>query len=185
MYIHIIQTMSTQTATKTTWAIDTAHSEIGFKVRHMMISSVTGHFDRFTANVAMDDDDFSSAEIEVSVETASVNTKNSDRDNHLRSDDFFNAEAFPTIHFQSKSFDGSKLIGDLTIRDITAEIELDVEYNGTARDPYGQTKSGFEISGEISRKAYGLKWNAVTEAGSVVVSDKVQLVIAAQFIKQA
>ncbi|MCB9244970.1 MAG: YceI family protein [Flavobacteriales bacterium] len=176
--------MNTTTATKTKWAIDAAHSEIGFKVRHMMISTVTGHFDQFNASVEMVDEDFSSAEIDVQVVTASVNTKNADRDNHLRSDDFFNAEAYPVIHFKSKSFNGTKLVGDLTIRDITAEVELDVEYNGTVRDPYGQIKSGFELSGEISRKAYGLKWNAVTEAGSVVVSDKVQLVIAAQFVKQ-
>lgn len=177
--------MNTATATKTKWVIDPSHSEIGFKVRHMMITSVSGHFDRFNAHVEMIDDDFSSAEIEVNVETASVNTKSSDRDAHLRSDDFFNAESYPEIRFRSKSFDGSALTGDLTIRDITREVVLDVEYNGTVRDPYGQTKSGFEIRGEISRKEFGLKWNAVTEAGSVVVSDKVQLVIGAQFVKQA
>jgi polyisoprenoid-binding protein YceI len=102
----------------------------------------------------------------------------------LRSDDFFNADTYPKIIFESTSFDGKKLKGHLTIRNITKEIELDVEYNGTAVDPYGQTKAGFEISGAIHRKDFGLKWDAVTEAGSVVVSDKVRLAIHAQFIKQ-
>jgi polyisoprenoid-binding protein YceI len=115
----------------------------------------------------------------------SIKTKNADRDAHLKSDDFFNAASFPKITFKSTAFDGEKLTGNLTIRDITKEVTLEVDYNGTAVDPYGQTKAGFEISGSINRKEFGLKWDAVTEAGSIVVADKIQLVIDAQLVKQA
>lgn len=173
-----------ETLTRTKWAIDASHSEVGFKVRHMMISTVKGHFDEFEANVYTDGDDISTAEVEVKVNTASVNTKNKDRDAHLRSDDFFNSEAYPHMTFVSRSFDGEKMVGDLTIRDVTKEVTLDVEFNGIAKDPYGQTKAGFEISGAINRKEFGLKWDAVTEAGNVVVSDKVTLTIDAQFTMQ-
>ena len=169
----------------TNWSIDHAHSEIAFKVKHMMISTVTGHFEDFQATAKTDGDDFNNAAIEFSAKTASINTKNKDRDTHLKSDDFFNSQKFPKIKFVSKSFDGDQLIGDLTIRDVTKEITLDVDFNGIAVDPYGQTKAGFEIAGEVNRKDFNLTWNAVTEAGSIVVSDKVKLVIDVQFAKQA
>ncbi|NGY35910.1 YceI family protein [Flavobacterium sp. XN-5] len=169
----------------TNWSIDTAHSEITFKVKHMMISTVTGHFEDFQATAKTNGDIFDGASLEFSAKTASLNTKNKDRDTHLKSDDFFNSEKFPEIKFVSKSFDGEKLVGDLTIRDVTKEITLDAEFNGIAVDPYGQTKAGFEIRGEVNRKDFNLTWNAVTEAGSIVVSDKVKLVIDVQFIKQA
>ena len=169
----------------TNWKIDATHSEISFKVKHMMISTVTGHFEDFTATAKTDGDSFENASLEFSAKTASINTKNADRDAHLKSDDFFNSEKFPEMKFVSKSFKGDKLIGDLTIRDITKEITLDAELNGIAVDPYGQTKAGLEIKGEISRKDFNLTWNAVTEAGSIVVSDKVRLVVDVQFIKQA
>ena len=173
------------TLTMTKWAIDPTHSEVGFKVKHMMISTVKGNFGSFEVNVETENDDFTNANIEVSIDADSINTNNSDRDAHLKSDDFFNAEEFPKIRFVSTAFDGEKLTGNLTIRDITKEVTLDVDYNGTAVDPYGQTKAGFEISGYINRKDFNLKWNAVTEAGSVVVADKVQLVIDAQLVKQS
>lgn len=169
----------------TTWTIDNAHSEIAFKVKHMMISTVTGYFDDFHATVKTNGESMNNATIEFSAKTASINTKNTDRDAHLRSDDFFNSEKFPELKFVSKSFDAENLVGDLTIRDITKEITLDVDFNGEAVDPYGQTKAGFEIKGEINRKDYNLTWNAITEAGSIVVSDKVKLVIDVQFIKQS
>lgn len=166
------------------WIIDGAHSEIAFKVKHMMISTVTGHFGKFDASLETANDDFSNADIRFSADVDSISTKNSDRDAHLKSDDFFNAEAYPQITFVSKSFDGSELTGDLTIRDVTKEVTLDVDFNGIAVDPYGQTKAGFEIKGEVNRKDFNLKWSAVTEAGSIVVSDKVKLVADVQFIKQ-
>ena len=169
----------------TNWSIDNAHSEIAFKVKHMMISTVTGHFEDFDASVKSSGDDFNNANFNFSAKTASINTKNKDRDTHLKSDDFFNSEKFPEMKFVSKSFKGDTLIGDLTIRDVTKEITLNANLNGVAVDPYGQTKAGFEISGEISRKDFNLTWNAVTEAGSIVVSDKVKLVVDVQFIKQS
>lgn len=167
------------------WKIDNTHSEIAFKVKHMMISTVTGHFENFDATINTNDESFDNASVEFNAKIDSINTKNKDRDTHLKSDDFFNSEKFPEMKFVSKSFNGQQLIGDLTIRDITKTVELDVDLNGIAVDTYGQTKAGFEISGEINRKDFNLTWNAVTEAGSIVVSDKVKLVIDAQFIKQA
>lgn len=168
----------------TNWIIDSAHSEIAFKVKHMMISTVTGHFEDFEATAKTDGDNFNNATIEFSAKTDSINTKNKDRDAHLKSDDFFNSEKFPEMKFVSKSFDGETLVGDLTIRDVTKEVTLETELNGIAVDPYGQTKAGFEITGEVNRKDFNLTWNAVTEAGSIVVSDKVKLVIDVQLIKK-
>ena len=169
----------------THWTIDSAHSEIAFKVKHMMISTLTGHFDDFNADAQTDGDNFTNADLSFSAKTASINTKNRDRDAHLKSDDFFNSEQFPELKFVSKSFIGEKLVGDLTIRDITKEVVLETELNGIAVDPYGQTKAGFEIRGEINRNDFNLTWSAVTEAGSIVVSDKVKLVVDVQFIKKA
>ncbi|OIQ15343.1 MAG: hypothetical protein BM557_11790 [Flavobacterium sp. MedPE-SWcel] len=171
------------TAVKTIWNIDTAHSEISFKVKHMMISTVTGHFEDFSAAAETSSDGFIDVGFRFSAKTGSISTKNNDRDTHLKSNDFFNAEKYPELKFKSKSFDGSTLIGDLTIRDITKEIELDVDFNGIAVDTYGQTKAGFEINGSINRKDFNLTWSAITEAGSVVVSDNVKLIIDLQFIK--
>jgi len=165
---------------KTTWAIDPSHSDVMFKVRHMMISTVSGHFEDFNATVNADSDDFSGAEVEFSAKIDSINTKNADRDAHLKSDEFFN----PELKFKSKSYDGNKLVGDLTIRDVTKEVTFDTDFNGVATDPYGQTKAGFEISGKINRKDFNLTWSAVTEAGKIVVSDEVKLIVDAQFVKQ-
>lgn len=169
----------------TIWSIDNSHSEVAFKVKHMMISTVSGQFDEFNASIESDGDDFKNAQFNFSAKIDSVNTKNKDRDGHLKSDDFFNAEAFPELKFVSKSFDGSTLLGDLTIRDISKEVSLDVDFNGIAVDPYGQTKAGFEISGTINRKDFNLSWDAITEAGNIVVSDKVKLLIDAQFVKKS
>ncbi|SRX55922.1 YceI family protein [Aequorivita sp. CIP111184] len=170
--------------TKTTWNIDTTHSEINFKVKHMMISTVSGSFEKFEGKVETTNDDFKNGAFSFSADIDSVNTNNKDRDNHLKSDDFFGAEKNPKLIFKSKSFDGEKIVGDLTIKGITREVTLDTEYNGTAVDPYGQTKAGFEFEGQINRKDFDLTWSAVTEAGNVVVSDKVKLIASLQFIKQ-
>jgi len=177
--------MSTSTKVKTTWAIDPDHSEIHFKVKHMMVSTVTGSFNEFGATVESESEDFDGANISFWANIDSIDTNNEARDNHLKSDDFFNAGEYPKMSFQSRSFtrqeDGNfKLIGDLTIRDQTKEVELDAELFGVAVDPYGQTKAGFEINGKINRKDFNLKWNAVTEAGSVVVSDEVRLALNVQ-----
>ena len=173
-----------ETLIKTKWAIDPSHSEFAFNVKHMMISTVRGHFEDFQAIVESDREDFQDATIYVSAKIDSIRTKNSDRDAHLKSEDFINASEQPELNFESKSFARRRLRGDLTIRGITKEIILDVDFNGVAVDPYGQTKAGFEISGEINRKDFDLKWDAITEAGSIVVSDRVKLAVDAQFIKQ-
>ena len=175
-------------ATKTLWKIDPAHSEIQFKVRHLVISTVTGHFKNFDATVETDGEDLENAKIYFEAETNSIETNNEQRNNHLRSDDFFNAEKYPKLTFTSTSFkrtgdDEYKLTGDLTIRDVTKSITLDVVHGGTIQDPYGQTKAGFEISGKINRKDFKLKWNAVTEAGTIVVAEDVKLVMNVQFIQ--
>jgi polyisoprenoid-binding protein YceI len=170
---------------KTTWVIDPAHSEITFKVKHIMISTISGQFEKFDAKVETNENDFTSASIDVNVDVDSINTKNNDRDNHLKSNDFFNSEEFPVLAFKSKKFDGSKLTGDLTIRNVTKEITLDSDFNGIAVDPYGQTKAGFELSGEINRKDFGLMWDVVTEAGNVVVSNKIKLAMNVQLVKRA
>lgn len=178
--------MSTETLTK--WGIDASHSEITFKVKHLVISTVTGKFKEFDASIESDNEDFEDAKIIFQASIESIDTGNEDRDNHLKSDDFFNASEYPKMTFESTSFkkagDGEyKLNGDLTIRGNSRPIELDVEYGGTVVDPYGQTKAGFDITGKINRKEYGLKWSAVTEAGSVVVSDEVKLNLNVQFVK--
>ena len=166
------------------WVIDPTHSEVSFKVKHMMISTVTGHFEKFDATIDTENDDFDDASLSVEISIDSINTKNKDRDGHLMSEDFFKADEYPKMTFTSKSFTKDKIVGDLTIRDVTKEVALDVDFNGIAVDPYGQTKAGFEIRGSINRKEFNLTWSAVTEAGNVVVSDQVKMVIDAQFIKQ-
>ncbi len=170
--------------TKTIWKIDPTHSEIDFKVKSMMISTVSGHFEEFEGSVESNDDNFKDASFNFTAQIDSIDTNNKDRDNHLNSDDFFNAAKYPQLKFVSKSFHGDKLIGDLTIRDVTKEISLDVDYNGTVVDLHGKTKAGFDMEGSLSRKDFNLKWNVVTEAGNIVASDKVKLIVSAQFVKQ-
>lgn len=167
-----------------TWTIDRSHSEINFRVKHMMISTVRGSFNSYDATIVSESEDFSDAKFTFTAYVDTINTNNDDRDAHLRSEDFFNAPVFPEITFVSKSFTGNKLVGDLTIKDTTNEITLNMDFQGVAVDPYGQTKAGFEASGKLNRKDFGLTWNAVTEAGKIVVSDTINLVIDLQFIKK-
>lgn len=173
-----------ETTVNTNWKIDPLHSEIEFKVKHMMISTVTGSFTEFDATIESEKENFVDANFNFSTKIDSINTKNGDRDTHLKSEDFFNAEKYPTLSFKSKSFDGKKMVGDLTIKNVTKEVVLNVDFNGIAVDPYGQTKAGFEAEGTINRKDFDLSWNAVTEAGNIMVSDKVKLIANLQFTKQ-
>jgi len=171
-----------------TWAIDAAHSEVQFKIKHLMINTVTGEFTSFKGEVVSETDDFSEAHIKFEADVNSINTKVEMRDNHLKSDDFFNAEKYPTLSFVSKEFrklpNGEySLVGDLTIRDITKPVTLDVDFGGTATDFYGNAKAGFELKGKINRKDFGLMWNGVTEAGEIVVSDDVRLYMNVQLQK--
>jgi polyisoprenoid-binding protein YceI len=174
---------------ETKWTVDNMHSEIGFKVKHMMITNVSGNFNDFSADATTQGDDFSTAQFNFSAAINSINTGVADRDAHLKADDFFNAEVYPSMTFKSsevvkKSDDEFKLIGDLTVRDTTKKVELDVDFGGIVVDPYGQTKAGLTISGKIKRSEFGLKWSAVTEAGSIVLSDDIRLNSEIQFIKQ-
>ncbi|HRP56659.1 YceI family protein [Agriterribacter sp.] len=173
----------------TKWALDPAHTEVTFKVRHLMITNVTGSFKKFNSEAETGDDDFSKAKVIFTVETASVTTDNDQRDAHLKSDDFFNAEKYPRIRFEStglkkKGDNEYELEGNLTIRDVTKAVKLNVEAGGIVVDAYGQTKAGFSVSGKINRKDFGLNWSGVTEAGGIVVSDEVRMVVEAQYIKQ-
>jgi len=176
-------------ATTTTWVLDPTHSEVQFKVKHLVISTVTGNFRHFDGKAISSGDGFENAEIEFTIDVNSIDTNQDQRDTHLKSADFFDAENHPKIIFKSSSFkstgeDKYKLIGDLTIRETTKQVELDVEYGGTATDFYGNVKAGFEVAGKISRKEYGLLWSGITEAGTIVVGDEVKLLLSVQFVKQ-
>jgi len=172
------------------WKIDPAHSEIQFKVKHLMITTVTGYFRKFDLEVETENDNFTTASrIEFTADIDSIDTNNDQRDTHLKSADFFHAEEHEQILFVGKKYEGSgtqeKLHGDLTIRGVTKPIIVNVEFGGIVVDPYGQTKAGFTVEGKISRKEFGLTWNAVTEAGQVVVSDDIRLHAEIQLIKQS
>lgn len=171
------------------WKIDPAHSEIQFKVKHLMITTVTGYFRKFDLEVETETEDFNTAtRIEFTADINTIDTNNDQRDTHLKSADFFDAANHSQLRFVGRKFESSgdkaKLHGDLTIRGITKPITLDVELGGTVVDPYGQYKAGFEIKGKISRKEFNLLWNAVTEAGHVVASDEIRLLAEIQLIKQ-
>lgn len=169
----------------TKWVLDPMHSEVQFKVKHLVISTVTGSFRTFEGDLETENDDFSGAHINFSLDVNSIDTNQPQRDGHLKSADFFDADQFPKINFKSTSFDGSKLVGDLTIKGVTKSVTLDVEHGGSATDFYGNTKAGFEVSGKINRKDFGLTWDGVTETGSIVLGDDIKLIINVQFAKQA
>jgi polyisoprenoid-binding protein YceI len=172
-----------------TWVLDPTHSEVQFKAKHLVISTVTGYFRSFDGKAISENEDFSDADIEFTIDAASIDTNQEQRDAHLKSADFFDAENYTQLKFKSTSFkkDGGDYIltGNLTIKDITKPITLKVEYGGVATDFYGNLKAGFEVLGKVSRKEYGLLWNGITEAGSIVVGDEIKLVLNVQFAKQA
>lgn len=172
-----------------TWLIDTAHSSIEFKVKYLLISTVTGVFTKFNAKVESDKEDFNAANISFSAEVASITTYNEERDEHLKSEDFFSADSFPRIAFRSTAFEkvgGThyKLIGEMTIRNYVKTITLDVDYGGKTTDIDGNLRAGFDIVGKISRKEYGLLWDAVTETGGIMLGDEVKLFLSVQFVKK-
>ncbi len=165
---------------QTKWKFDKAHTNIGFSVTHLVITDVEGNFKKFGGTVITNGDNFENAQVEFWADVNSINTENEKRDKHLKSDDFFNAEKFPKLTFKSKSFtkvgeNKYKMVGDLTIRGITKEVELDVIHNGTIKDPWGNTRAGFKITGEINRFDFGLKWNKLMEFGGAVVGKTVRL----------
>lgn len=173
----------------TKWTIDGMHSEIGFKVRHMMISNVSGNFGQFTAEASTNGDDFSTANFSFNASIDSINTGVADRDGHLKSGDFFDAAAHPELTFQSTSVkkvsEGElEISGDMTIKGVVKPVTLVADFAGIAVDPYGQTKAGMSITGKIKRSEFGLTWSAVTEAGNIVLGDDISLNCEVQLIKQ-
>ncbi|MFD2603815.1 YceI family protein [Flavobacterium suzhouense] len=173
----------------TKWSVDPTHSEIGFKVKHMMFTNVSGQFTKFTAEATTNGDSFEVASFSFSGDIDSVSTGNADRDGHLLSGDFFDAAQFPKITFESTAFNKKNegeytLNGNLSLHGETKPVSLDVEFGGIAKDPWGNTKAGFTITGKINRKDFGLTWNSTLETGGVLVGEEVKLAIELQFVKQ-
>jgi polyisoprenoid-binding protein YceI len=173
------------------WLLDPAHSEIQFKVKYLMITTVTGSFKEFSAEVETQDENISTGNISFQTFTKSIDTNNEQRDTHLKSVDFFDVEKFPVIHFQSSKFekidgdDNFQLSGNLTIKDVTKPIKLNVEFGGVGKDPWGNVKAGFSLNGNINRKDWNLNWNAALESGGPLVSDDVRISCEVQLVKQA
>jgi polyisoprenoid-binding protein YceI len=178
-----------ETAT-TTWAIDPAHSNIEFAVKHLMIATVKGRFGDMTGTLKGNLDQPERFDLDVSIAVESIDTRQAQRDAHLRSADFFDAERWPTIHFVGKRIEGDvngefDLIGDLSIRDVTREVRLDVTNEGAAKDPWGNSRIGFSARGKIDRREFGLTWNQALETGGFVVGDDIRISIDAEFTAQA
>jgi len=174
--------------TNAKWILDPTHSEITFKVKHLMITNVKGEFRNFSASI--EGEDFTKSPVHLSIDASSVFTNNDDRDNHLRSADFFETENFPELKFSSSKFiklddENYTLTGNLEIKGVSKEVKLDVEFGGINTDPWGNEKAGFSLSGKISRKDWGLNWNAALETGGVLVSDEVRIFAEVQFVKQS
>ena len=174
----------------TKWVIDPTHSEIGFKIRHLMITNVSGKFDQFEAEVQTENEDFATAKIQATIKTASVNTSNLQRDEHLRNSDFFEVENHPDIVFtcsKVERIDNENFIlyGHLTLKGITKPVKLKVEYNGITKDPWGGQRAGFVVTGKINRNEFGLAFNAALETGGVVLGDEVKIHSEIQLVKQA
>lgn len=172
-----------------TWNLDTSHSEVTFAVRHMMISTVRGKFNKFSGTIDFNEADPAKSTVDVSIETASIDTRDEKRDGHLKSGDFFDVEKFPALTFKSTrvekvSDNSGRVYGDLTIRDVTRPVVLDVEYAGQARSPWGTTSAGFSATTKINRKDFGLTWNVALETGGVLVGEDISIAIEAELVKQ-
>jgi polyisoprenoid-binding protein YceI len=173
--------------TTSNWNIDAAHSSINFSIRHM-ITKVRGRFAKYTGAVNLDDNDLTRSVVDITLDASSIDTSAPDRDTHLRSADFFDVEKFPVLRFRSKrieklSDDRYRVVGDLTIRDVTREVPLDVDYGGQAKDPWGNVRAGFVARASVDRKDFGLQWNQVLEAGGVLLGDRVDIEVDAQAVK--
>jgi polyisoprenoid-binding protein YceI len=167
-----------------TWNVDASHSELGFVARHLMVTKVRGQFKEFEGTVKVGDD-LASSQVTAVVQLASIDTGSADRDNHLRSADFFDVENNPTMSFTSTDVSEGALTGDLTIKGVTRPVTFDLDFNGLATDPWGNTKAGFEASTEINRKDFGLEWNVALEGGGVLVSEKIKINLDIQLVKAA
>ena len=180
--------LATSIFAQTKWNFDNSHTKIGFSVSHMVITDVEGNFKSFSGTIETDEDDFEGAKIEFSADVNSIFTDNEKRDAHLKSADFFDAANHPKVTFVGKSFtkiddNNYKLVGDFTMRGVTKEIELAVKFRGIVTDPWGNTRAGFKLSGEVNRFDYGLEWNKTLEAGGLIVSKEVRLNIDVELIK--
>jgi polyisoprenoid-binding protein YceI len=181
--------MNTEELVSTKWSIDTTHSEIQFKVKHLMITNVTGQFSQFDAQLQMDGDTLDGAQVQFNANTNSITTGNEARDSHLKSQDFFNSEIYPlilvngTLTAVEDYKPVMKLSGEMTICETTKPVEFDVEYFGKQTDPWGNEKMGFSISGVINRKDFGLVWNSTLETGGVLVSDEVKIIAEVQLTR--
>ena len=174
----------------TNWVVDPMHSEVQFKVKHLVISTVTGTFRNFEGGATTEHDDFNDAEIHFSLDVNSIDTNQEMRDTHLKGTDFFDAETYPHIAFKSTSFkkvddDEYTLTGDLTMKGVTKPVTLKAEYGGTAKDAYGNQKLGFEVTGKVNRKEFGLTYNAVTETGGLALGEDIKLSANIQLAKAA
>ncbi|HET6923947.1 MAG TPA: YceI family protein [Anaeromyxobacteraceae bacterium] len=172
------------------WQVDGSHSAVGLTVRHMVISKVRGRFARWNARLQLDTADLARSAVEVDIEAASIDTGVADRDAHLRSADFLDAEKYPTLRYRSRkvevlSPERLRVVGDLTIRDVTREVPLEVEYGGQGKDPWGNQRVGFIATASLNRKDFGLAWNQVLETGGVLVAERVDVEIELQAIAQA
>ncbi len=165
-----------------TWAVDPAHSDVAFVARHLMVTKVRGRFTDVSGTVTVADD-FAASTVSAAAAVASVDTGNADRDTHLRSADFFDAETYPEITFVSTAVTPDSLTGDLTIKGVTKPVTFDLDFGGVATDPWGNTKAAFEARTDVSRKDWGLTWNAALEGGGVLVSDKVTISLDIQLVK--
>ena len=173
---------------QTNWAIDPTHSEIGFKVKHMMFTNVSGKFNAFEATINNEEAAFETSKINFTATIDSIDTNNTDRDNHLKSADFFDVANFPTLNFTATSIqkinaNEFQINGDLTIKDVIKSITLQAEYSGILKDPWGNTKVGLSIAGSINRKEFGLTWNAALETGGVLVGEEIKLLAEIQLIQ--
>ena len=180
---------ATQVLTQTKWSLDPTHSQIGFKVKHLMVTNVRGVFKDYNGSVYTTGEDFFNAKLDLSINSGSISTGDATSDAHLKSPDFFDAENFKEINFKSSTFERISeneyaLYGDLSIKGVTKRIRLDVEFNGIVKDPYGTKRAGFEITGKINRKDFGLAWNTVLETGGVMVGDEVTIKCEIQLIQQ-
>jgi polyisoprenoid-binding protein YceI len=180
---------TTETATKTKWNVDASHSEIGFKVKHMMITSVSGSFGNFDIKAETNDNDFSSAQVSFMADVTTISTANPDRDAHLKSADFFETQKYPQLKFASTKMDKEDdehylLHGNLTIKEVTKPVKFHVEFGGIGKDPFGNEKAGFTLNGKINRTDFNLNWNAALETGGVLVSEEVRLFAEIQLVKQ-
>jgi len=180
---------TTAPLTQTTWEIDSAHTDVGFSVKHLMISTVRGRFSDVRGTIRIDDDDLATASVQVEIGAAGIDTRQQQRDDHLRSADFFDVEKFPTIEFESRRIerienDRYRVVGDLTIRDVTREVVLDATQEGRGRDPWGGERLGFSAKTTIDRRDFGLTWNQALETGGFVVGNEIKITLDVEAVKQ-